>query len=325
MDNKINTFDRRNFYNDGDSGKVFLFALILPILLSLIFSLIANLIAGVNEIESSEVTNNIWFTAVYGVVSGLSYITLYLVYNKINKIDYKAINLKFKMKWHTYLIIIGIGLLSLFGILYFIGSIDDLLRLIGFPLESSTAESLTNPQSIGIFILSIFVTCLVPAICEELLFRGIILNGLRTRYNDYCAIFMSAFMFALMHQNLQQLVYPFLLGSIMAWLVLRTGSLVSSIIVHFINNFLVIFFTYLQNIAGFSIVPNHEWWYYIMAICLLAITIGIIFLIDHFYFKNKSKENITKSSEKPSKYIYISIGVALVLMLFITIYTFASV
>lgn len=324
MDNSKKVYERRNFYNDGDSGKVFLLALVLPILLSLIFSLIANLIAGVNEAESKDITNSIWFTSVYGVVTAICYVALYLIYNKTNKIEYKAINLKFKMKWHTYLLIVAIGIISLFGLQYFIGVVDNLLKLIGFPFEESTTETLTNPQSFGVFALSVFVTCLIPAITEELLFRGIIFNGLRTHYNDVCAIFMSAFMFALMHQNLQQLVYPFLLGSIMAWLVLRTGSLVSSMIVHFINNFLVILFTYLQNTTNFYIGFINKWWFYIIAVVLLCATCAIIYVIDRYYFKHKSKEEVEKTSIKTSIYIYISLGVAFVLMLFITLFAFLT-
>ncbi len=324
MNKNTKVYDRRNFYNDGDSGKIFLFALILPILLSLVFSLIANLIAGVNNSEATDITDSIWFNAVYGVVTAICYVSLYLIYNKTQRIEYKAINLNFKMKWYTYLLIVAIGIISLFGLQYFIGVIDNILKAIGFPLEGGTTESLTNPQSFGIFALSVVVTCIIPAITEELLFRGIILNGLRTRFNDVQAIFMSAFMFALMHQNLQQLVYPFLLGSIMAWLVLRTGSLVSSILVHFINNFLVILFTYLQNITSFSLALPNTWWFYLIAILLLGVTVAIIYIIDRFYFKHKSKEEVEKTSTKTSIFIYISIGVALAMMLFITLFTFLA-
>lgn len=324
MENNAKVYDRRNFYNDGDSGKIFLFALVLPILLSLIFALIANLIAGVSGGETTEISGSIWFNAVYGVVTAICYISLYLIYNKTQKIEYKAINLNFRMKWHTYLLIIAIGLISLFGLYNFIEVVNNILEAIGFPMADETTESLTNPMSFGVFILSIFITCVIPAITEELLFRGIIFNGLRSRFTDLQAIFLSAFMFALMHQNLQQLVYPFLLGSIMAWIVLRTGSLLSSMLVHFINNFLVILFAYLKNVTGFSLALPNTWWFYLVAILLLGVTVAIIYIIDRFYFKHKSKEEREKTSIKTSIFIYISIGVALAMMLFITLFDFLA-
>ena len=78
----------RNIYNLKDSGNVFLFALILPILVSLIFSMIANVIAGARGIETSVITDNMWFMTAYSIVSILCYVGIYLVYNKIQKIQY---------------------------------------------------------------------------------------------------------------------------------------------------------------------------------------------------------------------------------------------
>ena len=320
------TFDRRNFYNDDDSGKIYLFALILPIVIAILFTLIANIIVGASGQESEAVTGNIWYSTALQIVSACASVVLFIVYNKTNKISFSAVKLEFKMSYKNYLIVILVGIVALFGIQYFIGAVDDLLGLIGYPLEVSSpdmAESLTNPKSFGVFILSVFVTCILPSITEELLFRGVILQGLRRRFGDISAIFLSAIMFALMHQNLQQLVYPFLLGSVMAWVVVRTGSLVSSMIVHFINNFLVILFTYLQNVTSFSLDLGSQWWFYLLAVALLAVTAGIFFLIDRFFFKHKSKEEIQEKSQKTSKFIYISLAVSGVLFLVITIFNFA--
>ena len=326
---KINTttFEKRKFYNDDDSGRVFLFALLVPILLSILFTLIQNAIAGAQNVEPETISDNIWFSFAYGITCSAAYVILYLVYNKCYRIEYNAIGMKVKMKWHTYAIVIAIGVISLFGIQYFIGVVDNLLKLIGFPLEEAlpgSPETLTNPQSLGTFFLAIFATALLPAITEELLFRGIIFQGLRSRFGDISSIFISAAFFALMHQNLQQLVYPFILGSIMAWIVVRTGSLLSSMIVHFINNFLVILFSYLRNTTGFSIALPNAWWTYLVAFVLLAATAAIIYLIDRFYFKHQSATQAERTSQKTSKYIYIAVGVGVALYLFLTIFTFVS-
>lgn len=308
----------RNIYNLKDSGNVFLFALILPILVSLVFSMIANVIAGARGIEASVITDNMWFMTAYSIVSILCYAGIYLVYNKIQKIDFKAINLKFNLKWHTYLIMIVVGVISLFGIQYFISIIDDLLISLGYNMASTSI----NPTSWGTFFLSVFVLAILPAIGEELIFRGIILNGLRTRFNDIASIFISAILFALMHQNLQQLIYPFLLGSIMAWAVVRSGSLISSVIIHFTNNFLVVLLTFIQNMTGWSVALPREWWFYLIAIVLLLLTILSIFLLDRYYFKHKSKDNIEKENGKIPIVFYVSIGISVLFFLIFTIMNF---
>ena len=306
----------RNIYNLKDSGNVFLFALILPILVSLVFSMIANVIAGARGIEASVITDNMWFVNAYSIVSILCYVGIYLVYNKIQKIDFKAINLKFNLKWHSYLIMIVVGVISLFGIQYFISIIDDLLFSLGYNMAK------TNITSWGTFFLSVFVLAILPAIGEELIFRGIILNGLRTRFNDIASIFISAILFALMHQNLQQLIYPFLLGSIMAWAVVRSGSLISSVIIHFTNNFLVVLLTFIQNMTGWSVALPREWWFYLIAIVLLLLTILSIFLLDRYYFKHKSKDNIEKENGKIPIVFYVSIGISVLFFLIFTIMNF---
>ena len=308
----------RNIYNLKDSGNVFLFALILPILVSLIFSMIANVIAGARGIEASVITGNMWFMTAYSIVSILCYAGIYLVHNKIQKIDFKAINLKFNLKWHTYLIMIVVGVISLFGIQYFISIIDDLLISLGYNMASTSI----NPTSWGTFFLSVFVLAILPAIGEELIFRGIILNGLRTRFNDIASIFISTILFALMHQNLQQLIYPFLLGSIMAWAVVRSGSLISSVIIHFTNNFLVVLLTFIQNMTGWSVALPREWWFYLIAIVLLLLTILSIFLLDRYYFKHKSKDKIEKENEKIPIVFYVSIGISVLFFLIFTIINF---
>ena len=308
----------RDIYNLKDSGNVFLFALILPVLVSLIFTMIANIIAGAQNIEASVITDNMWFLTAYSIVSILCYIGIYFIYNKIQKINYKAINLNFNLKWHTYLIMIVVGLISLFGIQYFISMIDELLITLGYNM----VESSIIPTSWGTFFLSIFILVLLPAIGEELIFRGIILNGLRTRFNDLASIFISATLFALMHQNLQQLVYPFLLGSIMAWAVLRSGSLISSVIIHFTNNFLVVLLTFIQNMTGWSVELPKEWWFYLIAIVLLLLTILSVFLLDKYYFKHSSKYNIEKEKGKIPIVFYVSICVSVVFFLMFTIINF---
>ena len=195
------TYEKRNIYNDRDSSVVFLIALFLPILISLAFTLIANIISAAADIEGDVISSNIWFLACYSVVMGIAYVILYLLYNKANKIDYRAINLKMKMPWHTYCVVIVLGIIALFGIQYFISMIDNLLVALGYPLNSA---STINPTDAGSFIIAIITMAIVPSICEELLFRGVIFQGLRGRFGDLGAVFVSALLFALMHQSFQQ-------------------------------------------------------------------------------------------------------------------------
>ena len=79
------------------------------------------------------------------------------------------------------------------------------------------------------------VMAITPAICEELLFRGLILSGLR-RCGSWPAIVISSLLFALAHASIYRLLPTFCLGLLLGYVVLRTGSIACSMLVHALNN-----------------------------------------------------------------------------------------
>ena len=87
----------------------------------------------------------------------------------------------------------------------------------------------------GIFI-AVLSTAVLPAILEEVVVRGIIMQPLR-RFGDKFAIVASALIFGIMHGNMVQIPYTVVAGLFMGYLAIATGSLWPSIILHFINNF----------------------------------------------------------------------------------------
>lgn len=110
-----------------------------------------------------------------------------------------------------------------------------LIVLLTSPLQPNLAEeSMTSLQSGGL-IPMLIVMAVQPAVFEEMVFRGIALHGYRHR-GMRTALCMSAFLFAMLHMNLQQALYAFALGAIFAFLVQRTGSIFASMLPHFAIN-----------------------------------------------------------------------------------------
>lgn len=91
-------------------------------------------------------------------------------------------------------------------------------------------------------ILSIVVQ---PAIIEELAFRGIIFNGVRTVLSDRETIVVTALMFMVLHIAAMA-VFPFLflMGLVLGWMRLKTGSLWPCILLHAAHNGLVLLYEY---------------------------------------------------------------------------------
>jgi sodium transport system permease protein len=80
----------------------------------------------------------------------------------------------------------------------------------------------------------------LPALCEELAFRGFILSGLRRRFPVWTAILISSFLFALSHMNVFQALPTFILGVVLSVLTVRSGSVFPGMLFHFLYNGMLI-------------------------------------------------------------------------------------
>ena len=89
-----------------------------------------------------------------------------------------------------------------------------------------------QPMPLWVVILAVAVT---PAVCEELFFRGVVLSGLRS-LGKWPAVTISALLFALAHASIYRLLPTLALGIMLGYLVWKTGSIVTSMILHALNN-----------------------------------------------------------------------------------------
>ncbi len=123
---------------------------------------------------------------------------------------------------------------------------NELRRLVEylFPVSDLIKESLGKlmEHAPGLWV-SVVVFALIPAVCEEVAFRGFILSGLEHRRRTRSAIFLSALMFGFLHVLLslfQQLFNATLLGVFLGLLAIRSRSLLPGIIFHALNNGFVV-------------------------------------------------------------------------------------
>ncbi len=86
-------------------------------------------------------------------------------------------------------------------------------------------------------VLMLISTSMVPAFCEELLFRGTTLTALRP-FGKTTAVLGSAVLFGLMHGNPSQLLYTTVAGVVLALATLESGSLWIAVLIHLFNNLL---------------------------------------------------------------------------------------
>lgn len=91
----------------------------------------------------------------------------------------------------------------------------------------------------AILIFAVNIAVLQPVI-EELVFRGVVFNSMR-RFGDSFALLISSILFALFHGNLAQAPNAFVVGLVLGYFVLCTGSLWTGIIIHVVYNTMILF------------------------------------------------------------------------------------
>lgn len=111
-------------------------------------------------------------------------------------------------------------------------AIEPLSNLIPTPknLNESISKMIQMP------ILAFITIVVLAPLLEELLFRGIILEGYLKNYSPANSILISSFLFALIHGNLAQGIGALVMGIVVGLLYWRTKSLLFCIALHIINN-----------------------------------------------------------------------------------------
>ena len=130
-----------------------------------------------------------------------------------------------------------------------------------------------SPSTISETMLFVLECAVVPALVEEFAVRGVIMQPLR-RYGDRFALLMSSLIFALMHGNMVQIPFAFVAGIALGYFAMSTGSLWTSIAIHFANNLFAVITTVINEKTSFGGV-----FYYA---AMLAIFIGGIFAMIEY-------------------------------------------
>ena len=105
------------------------------------------------------------------------------------------------------------------------------------PEEVETLQRLVERPGLPVVLLAV---ALVPAVCEEVLFRGVLLRGLAARIAPVAALLVSSAMFAVYHFKPVQMLPTFTLGLVLGAISLRAGSILPSALAHLLNNAMAI-------------------------------------------------------------------------------------
>lgn len=115
---------------------------------------------------------------------------------------------------------------------------DILDKLFGTGEIPEALASVQPEASVFQSVVYILFVCITGPICEEYIFRYLLLKPLR-KYGDWLAVIISSLCFGAFHGNFDQFAYAAFVGMFLAIAVVRTNSIKSSLILHIINNTIV--------------------------------------------------------------------------------------
>lgn len=123
-------------------------------------------------------------------------------------------------------------------------------------------------------VYSLVLVCIIAPVCEEIIFRGIILEGLLQRYHAPSAIVISSLLFGSIHLNLWQFVAASAGGMLSGWVYYKTRSVLPCIWLHAINNLMsvLVFLPYTKgkSLSEFDFKPPNN--------IMVLITLVLLFI-----------------------------------------------
>ena len=232
-------------------------------------------------------------SAIGYLISALAlYLVMLLIFFYFNKAKENQIGKRPQIK--KLLLYITIAIISFFSLYPIIVCVDSLLIKCGIKI-SSIPYDLTTKN----YFISLLSLVIAPAICEELLFRGIIFKGLK-KHGQAFAIILTSVMFTLFHMSISQTVYPLLMGLLLSVIMFYENNIYYCIAVHLTNNFLSLTLSYFK----VNLIFQH-WTYILLAIFLfIAFTSVTIYLT---FRKNKTHEKEKVSKEEKSYLLVVLI------------------
>lgn len=285
-------------YSLLDGAKVIFYLLLVVAFTSLLYNTVISVIANLSDVTVDSINDLNYVKAISLIIIPLAYIIFFVVYNKLNKINSSyACGLKSKITLLPISISLVIGLIAVLFIAPFINMVDFGLGKLGYNPDSSLPF---NMYGVGGLFLGIFLMAVLPAISEELIFRGIVQKAMLKNYKPVTAIIFTAIIFTLFHGSLQQTLFQFILGICLGYVAFMGGNLIYSIILHFINNTLIILlsqynaFIYLDS----STSSYSNFFQIIFPILLLMVGICLIGLLFWVLYYLNSKLRVLPSELK---------------------------
>lgn len=288
---------KRKFFSKIGLNYTFfgVFAIIMQII-------IINIIGFTNPIILNDINLTSIIASVCNYILPLP-IFLYLM----NKLEKQEINSN-KLTIKKFIVYIAISLT-----LMWIGNLIGLTitEILGNLIQSEIANPIVETIDSSSIYTNLLLMVIMAPIFEEIIFRKLLID--RTiKYGKGVSILLSALIFGLFHGNLNQFFYAFLIGGFFAYVYIKTGKIIYTILLHLTVNFFgsiisVIVGNSLNNMNTMANLPIADAGILIIyfLVYVLIVIVGVIGLLKNYKKISLLKDNLIK---KPYITSLINVG-----------------
>lgn len=285
--------NNKNELSIVDSALAFVLAFLMSQAFVFFASIVITMILTMAGLDGSAIESMLdsspWVYSILSLASQAGFFVLFIYYFKKKQDVRQTVSFKKpKFNYLTALIYMLIGLITIYAVVGVIQYFDLFLDFIHFK-KSPLPFKIDSVQNL---ILGLITFGIIPPICEELLFRGVIFKGLKSKGAAF-AILVSALMFAIFHLSAEQFVYPFLFGILLAIIMWNTDNIVYCILAHATNNIVNIISQYVTRNEIAETFTHSSGFLIVTIILFAAWAVGMFFL-----FKKGQKSKLLSTPQQ---------------------------
>lgn len=247
----------RQLSSEQRAGIAYSVAALLPSILWLVLLLVLEFL-GVEDYEDTQ-----WYLYCSYLVTQVAFFLVLLFCLAARRVTFRSLGVR-GCKPIYFLI----AILAQFGLMFSLSGVNALfIEFLKGIFPGYNPEDIVFPSMEGFGIVGVFITVAVlPAVMEEGLFRGLVFGGLK-KFGLAFSVLVSGALFSLFHMNPMQTVYQFLCGCMFALIAYKSGSILPTMLAHFLNNAAVVLIYYfgLENLSDSAAVAL----FYLSAVSLV--------------------------------------------------------
>lgn len=299
---------RQPLFGEPTKGKGAGISFSLASMMGAVLLFIVMLVLALFGLMKDGYQNTQWYLYLCYILPPVASILIAWYYLRYTKTPVKTAVVKQKCHYKYLLLAVALqfGLLSLSELN---GLFVGFLEKFGYVADDVVLPSVDGFGFVGVF----FVVGMLAPVAEEILFRGVILDGLKAGFSLIVSALLCGLVFSLYHQNPVQTAYQFCCGFAYALLALRAGSILPTVLAHFLNNAFIL----ILHKCGIGSFPKAVF-IPLMIVSGLCLVATLVYLL--FFDKKQGAETDKDAQKKERKnfFIFASVGLAVCLITWIT-------